>query len=332
MPRGAKPRAAPGRVKSARGGSMKDRRTFLRWLGGLPVLGRYLTPLPSPQPGRGAGAPPTVVATPTALYQQPEGRRNLVRIAVTGLDAPAGRARVTDRRGALVGSAGLLPAGPVLLGEVWVPLSEPSQFQIDVEVGKTRVARSRVRLVPPKRWTLYWLSTIHTAVGDTDLQERCLEIHRQNLDAALARLPGHPTFRWTAECALQVISYVQNRSPEAGEALLQAIRDGKVGWSALFANMLTGLLDHETAARLVWPAGLLARTRGLAYAAAQITDVPGQTLTFPMILAASGVRYLASGPNPERALPLLPAAEAQQNGLAGGLWATYPQLYWWKAP
>src|SRR5437870_1601261 len=219
MPRGAKPRAAPGRVKSRRGGSMKDRRTFLRWLGGLPVLGRYLSPLPSPQTGRGGGAPPTVVATPTALYQQPEGRRNLVRITVTGLDAPAGRARVTDRRGALVGSAGLLPAGPVSLGEVWVPLSEPSQFQIDVEVGKTRVARSRVRLVPPKRWTLYWLSTIHTAVGDTDLQERCLEIHRENLDAALARLPGHPDYRWTAECALQVISYVENRSPEAAGGL-----------------------------------------------------------------------------------------------------------------
>src|SRR5437899_1457615 len=310
---------------------MKDRRTFLRWLGGLPVLGRYLTPLPSPQPGRRAGAPPTVVATPTALYQQPEGRRNLVRIAVTGLDAPAGRARVTDRRGALVGSAGLLPAGPVLLGEVWVPLSEPSQFQIDVEVGKTRVARSRVRLVPPKRWTLYWLSTIHTAVGNTDLQERCLEIHRENLDAALARLPGHPDYRWTAECALQVISYVENRSPEAAGALVEAIRGGKIGFQALFANLLTGLLDHETLARVVWPAGLLARERGLGFAAAQLTDVPGQTLTFPTVLAASGVRYLATGPNPERAVPLLSAADGAAAGLAGD-WPVYPQAYWWEGP
>src|SRR2546427_1041085 len=151
MPRGAKPRAAPGRVKSRRGGSMKDRRTFLRWLGGLPVLGRYLTPLPSPQPGRGAGAPPTVVATPTALYQQPEGRRNLVRIAVTGLDAPAGRARVTDRRGALVGSAGLLPAGPVLLGGGWVPPSQPSPFPIGGGGGETRGARRPPRPLPPQR-------------------------------------------------------------------------------------------------------------------------------------------------------------------------------------
>ncbi len=306
------------------------RRGFLGWLATLPAVGRRDHPRGAP--------PPAIEVRPSALYQQPDGRRNLVRISVAGLDSPAARARVTDRHGALVGTAGLLPSGGtageglILAGEVWVPLSEPTDFEVELEVGKQRLAKQRVRLAPPRRWTVYWIASNHTDVGYTDLQEHCLEIHRENLDAALARLSGHPTFRWTAECALQVISYVQNRSSETAEALLQAIRDGKVGWSALFANMLTGLLDHETAARLVWPAGLLARTRGLVYATAQITDVPGQALTFPMILAASGVRYLASGPNPERALPLLPAAQAQEHHLGGGPWASYPQLFWWEAP
>src|SRR6266699_298206 len=109
-----------------------------------------------------------------------------------------------------------------------------------------------------------------------------------------------------------------------GEALVQAIQGGKIGWQALFANMLTGILDHETYARLVWPAGKLARERGLTFLSAQITDVPGQPLTFPMLLAASGVKYLASGPNPERAVPLLPAS-----GTEG---TPYPQLYYWEGP
>ncbi|HEV8381044.1 MAG TPA: hypothetical protein VGQ29_05635 [Gemmatimonadales bacterium] len=277
--------------------------------------------------GRRGAQQPVIEARPTALFQQPEGRKNLVRVTVSGLAAPAARARVTDRRGALVGTAGLLPLGQgaALSGEVWVPLSEPSDFQIDVEVGRDRVARRRLRLTPAKRWTLYWLPSIHTDVGYTDLQERALEIHRKNLDAALAWTAGsHRDFRFTAECALQVLSYLENRPPEAGDALVQAIRDGKVGWQALFANMLTGILDHETFARLVWPAGKLARERGLTFLSAQITDVPGQTLTFPMLLAASGVKYLASGPNPERAVPLLPAAGAE--GTA------YPQLYYWEGP
>ncbi len=294
-----------------------DRRSFLGWVASLPLWRR--------SGGSASPPPPTVEVRPTALYQQPEGRKNLVRITVAGLGAPAARARVTDRHGALVGTAGLLPlgAGLTLTGEVWVPLSEPGDFQVDVEVGRDRAARQRVRLTPPKRWTLYWLSSIHTDVGYTDLQENALEVHRKNLDAALARLSTHPDYRFTAECALQVLTYLENRPPDAGDALVRAVQGGKIGFQALFANMLTGLLDHDTLARVVWPAGRLARARGLSYAAAQITDVPGQTLTFPMVLAASGVKYLASGANPERALPLLPPPDGS---------TTYPQVYYWEGP
>ena len=214
--------------------SRTDRRSFLGWLAAATAaVRRSLKDSLPVAGGRAIAAPPvTIEATPTPLYQQPDGRRNLVRISVTGLDAPAARARVTDRRGALVGTAGLLPAGGSpetgFAGEVWVPLSEQSDFQIELEVAKQRVARRKVRLAPPRRWTLYWLATNHTDVGYTDLQERCLEVHRKNLDAALARLAAHPDFRWSAECALQVLSYVENRSPAAGDALVQAIRDGKV--------------------------------------------------------------------------------------------------------
>ena len=314
---------------------MTDRRSFLAWLGGLPLLRPYRSPSPSP-----STVPPpaiTIDATPTALYQQPDGRNNLVRITVAGLDAPAGRARVIDRRGTLIGTAGLLPttpspgAPPTFAGEVWVPLPQPAEFQIDLEVGKKQVARRRVRLAPPRRWTLYWLSSSHTDVGYTDRQERCLEVHRANLDAALARLTGHPEYRWTAECALQVLSYVENRPAAAGEALVRAIRDGKVGFSALFANLLTGILDHETLARAVWPAGWFAREQGLGFRTAQIADVPGQVATLPTLLAASGVRYLVSGVNPERAVPLFSPAEGARAGLSGA-WTSYPQLYWWEGP
>src|SRR5688500_1548753 len=266
-----------------------DRRTFLGWLAALPFVPRR------------AEQQPVVEVRPSALYQQPDGRKNLVRVTGSGLGAPAARARVTDRRGALVGTAGLLPVGdrPALTGDVWVPLSEPSDVQVDIELGRDRAARRRVRLTPPKRWTLYWLASIHTDVGFTDHQENALEVHRKNLDAALARLAAHSDFRFTAESALQVISYLEHSSPAAGDALLQAMRDGKIGWQALFANMLTGLLDHETYARLALPAGRLARERGLTFTSALMSGVPGQPVTFPTLLAASGVKYLATGVSTE---------------------------------
>src|SRR6266704_1915339 len=246
---------------------MTDRRSFVAWLGSLTTALRW---------PRAASPTPVLRAVPTALYRQPDGRSNLVRVTVTGLDAPAARARLTDRRGALVGTAWLLPdeGGTGLAGEVWVPLAEPVLYQIDLEVGKQRVVRQRVRLVPPRRWTLYWIASSHTDLGLTDLRERCVEAHRRNLDAALARLPTHPDFRWTAECALPAVSYVENREPAAGDALVRASRDGKIGFTALFANLLTGLLDHETLARAAWPAGLFAREHGLGYAAALMADGP----------------------------------------------------------
>jgi hypothetical protein len=279
------------------------------------------------------GRVPGIDARPTALYAQPDGRTNLVRITVAGLDAPAARARLTDRRGALVGTAGLLPAidGLVLRGELWVPLSSPAEFQIDVEVGRDRVARQRVRLTPPKRWTLYWVPFAHLDVGGADPQERALETQRRNLDTALARRGGTAQERPLPENALAILSYLDNRPPESGDALLQALREGRIGMPALYANLLTGLLDHETYARVVWPAGLLARERGLAYSAALACDVPGHPLTWPSVLAASGVRFLASGVGWERAAPLVPPGEARAAGLPGrGM--LYPQLYYWEGP
>lgn len=51
-----------------------DRRSFLAWLGTLPLLRRA---------GHGhATQKPVIDVRPTALFQQPDGRRNLVRIIV----------------------------------------------------------------------------------------------------------------------------------------------------------------------------------------------------------------------------------------------------------
>src|SRR5216684_1747033 len=150
---------------------MTDRRSFVAWLGSLPLVGRH-------RPLR--AAPPLVIdATPTALYQQPDGRNNLVRVAVMGLDAPAARARVTDRRGTLVGTAGLLPTGAGLAGELWIPLSRAAgaEFQIEVEVGKQRVGTQLVRFVNPLRDFRYFISSSYSYLGFSDLHEHCLVVH-----------------------------------------------------------------------------------------------------------------------------------------------------------
>src|SRR3989442_1647428 len=153
-----------------------------------------------------------------------------------------------EKRVAVRGSAGGKPSGGPPGGN-GAGRAAGAEYKIDVEVGKQRIGGRRVGLAPPRRWTLYWIASSHTDVGLTERQDECLEVHRQNLDAALARLAAHPDFRWTAECALQLTSYVDNRPPAAGELLARALPDGKVGFSALFAQPLTGILDRKTYAR-----------------------------------------------------------------------------------
>src|SRR4029077_923433 len=111
---------------------MANRRTFLGSLAG--VAGALRRRLRTSAPG------PVIEAHSTALYAQPDGHNNLVRVVVTGRAAPAARARVTDGRGQLVGSAGLLPtpAGLTLAGEVLVPLSEPTEDQFEIVGGRDR--------------------------------------------------------------------------------------------------------------------------------------------------------------------------------------------------
>src|SRR2546426_1836586 len=131
----------PANPKKGAVGAMTDRRSFVAWLGSLPVITRYRSPLPAP--------PVVIEAVPTVLYQQPDGRNNLVRITVSGLEAPAARARVTDRRGRLVGTAGILPTGAGgagggggggggggFAGGGGGPLSRPAGVQVARGVGE----------------------------------------------------------------------------------------------------------------------------------------------------------------------------------------------------
>src|SRR2546422_3351045 len=81
-------------------------------------------------------------------------------------------------------------------------------------VGTEVVGVQRCRLAPRRAWAFVGLASSHTDVGLTERHEECLEVHRRNLDAALARLPAHPEFRWTAECGLQLISRSEEHTSE----------------------------------------------------------------------------------------------------------------------
>ncbi len=131
---------------------MTDRRTFLHALvaataGAIPRLG--------------PGAAPAVDAVPTLFHGHPDGLRTLVRFAASGIDAPAGRLRLVDRAGRLLGTAGMIRRGDALVGELWVPLATATTVRSQLETPATRgVLQTTHDLRPTPRWTLVWLAIV----------------------------------------------------------------------------------------------------------------------------------------------------------------------------
>src|SRR5206468_3357489 len=124
---------------------MTDRRSFVAWLGSLPLVGR-------PRP-LGAAPPIVIDATPTALYQQPDGRNNLVRVAVMGVDAPAALDALLDRlephrRRPHRAARGVSRSTPPEPGCGAGPAAGTSRVPLD---GGVRAAADLVRREPARR-------------------------------------------------------------------------------------------------------------------------------------------------------------------------------------
>jgi hypothetical protein len=204
--------------------------------------------------------------------------------------------------------------------ELLVPENDTNrEVRVTVIVnGKTKSAT--IRLSPCRKWKIFVAASAHTDIGYTDLQPKVAELHNRNTDKALELLGRYPDFAWNLEISWQLENYLAARPGPQIEKFLALASAGKVGVSALYAHMLTGILSHEAATRLTWFSAQAHRRYGVPYAFATITDTPSQEWSMPSILANSGIRYLSIG------LPM--------NGEHAGGFAPLPTHTpcWWEGP
>lgn len=144
---------------------------------------------------RGAGRP-SVAAVPTIFHGHPDGQTTLVRFLATGIDAPAGRLRVVDQTGRLIGTAGMLRRADLLVGELWLPLAKPLTVRSRLETPATRgVIQTTHRLHPTPRLTLCWL----TIVEPHALEAHALDVPvlARGVDAAALFAAGARVNPWS---------------------------------------------------------------------------------------------------------------------------------------
>jgi hypothetical protein len=154
---------------------------------------------------------------------------------------------------------------------------------------------------PTRHWEVHLMHYSHHDLGYTDLPADVWREHAAILDDVLrycdetADWPDDAQFRFVAEQAWSLVSFVENRPAEAVERLARAIRRGQIEVTALFANEVTELCGTEELIRLLYPAFALKRRFGIDIAAAEHNDIPGFSWGLANVLAGAGVRYFSPG-------------------------------------
>ena len=109
--------------------------------------------------------------------------------------------------------------------------------------------------------------------------------------------PADARYKWNLETIWALESYLKQASPAQREEFFSDVREGKIGVSALYANMLTGLANSDEMSHFFDFARKLRAEYKLPLLTAVTSDVPGFSWGLVSALAQSGVRYFATAPN-----------------------------------
>lgn len=187
-----------------------------------------------------------------------------------------------------------------------VPVSLSSKggsTELVVTSGKKEILRRTIQSAPIVPRTLYFIHHSHTDVGYSHLQAEVEKIHTKNIYDALKmieetrNLPEEARFKWNVEALWDVENFMQKATPEDKKAFAKAVKEGGIGLSAMYGNILTGLSQPEELFHYTEYAQKLEKEFGFKINSAMMSDVPGFAWSLVPALASSGVKYFSSGPN-----------------------------------
>jgi hypothetical protein len=234
------------------------------------------------------------------LKRSGEGLQRLVKVSVENLASGHEPASIAWKAGTRSGEEKLdLRFGH---NEMNIPLPDVQQkttVELALKTGGKEL-KATATIQPTRKWKVFIVPTVHTDIGYTDLQERVMARHADNTMQALAMADKHPAFNWDFETFWQLDCFLRAH-PEKTEEIFRRLREGRMGLSAFFGNMLTGLCSHEALNRATLPARNLANKGGFEFTSVILDDVPGAVGSLPTVLANAGIKYFIEGVNGDRA-------------------------------
>jgi alpha-mannosidase len=241
------------------------------------------------------------VRSEPALLREGDHTLQVLRIH---LDNLAGGRTVTLRAPNREAVTSELKIGTNILQLPIPAVTSPSDATVTFQInGKKSIENSTVRVVPVRKREIYLLSYSHNDIGYTDLQPDVERKQWNNLEQGMRLIrdtrnyPADARYKWNLETIWALESYLKQASEVQKQELFADIRDGSIGLSALYANMLTGLANSDEMSHFFDFARRLREEDHIPVTTAVTSDVPGFTWGLVSALAHSGVRYFATAPN-----------------------------------
>ncbi len=216
--------------------------------------------------------------------------------------------------------------------EMSVPaVALPRPLSVNARIGDQLTLERDVELRPVTPRELDLVHHSHTDIGYSHYQEDVAAIHTANIRQALhliEKTRGYPEgsrFVWNVESLWAVENFLQEAGPAETQQFVNAVRNGQIGLSGLYANILTGLCSPEELRWWTEYADTLRTRYGLPIRSAMFTDIPGLNWEVVPALAERGIRYFSNGPNYIEALP------DGGDRIGSTLRAQGDRPFWWKS-
>lgn len=144
---------------------------------------------------------------------------------------------------------------------------------------------------------LFVVELSHLDIGYTDTPDAVEEFYKLNIDHAIALCKADPDYKWTIEEIWQLEQWLKRSTSSEIDELVSLVKAGRIGLTAGYANMHSGVLGDEEINRFLYPAKQIATAWNISIETIIQDDVPGYSWALPQVLNKSNVKYMATGIN-----------------------------------
>lgn len=181
-------------------------------------------------------------------------------------------------------------------------VSRETQATVRLVTGNKTYEASTL-FAPAKKWTVYVLPHSHVDIGYTNVQEKVLKLHMENIDESIAlaektkSYPEGSRFKWNTEAIWVVDNYLARSDAVKRKRFWEAVKAGSIGVDAAYGNINTSATGSRQLVQMFYEGVKQGKDNGVEITTMFQGDVPGSSLALATQSAHTGIKYFLSGPN-----------------------------------